>query len=150
MDARGAARLRAGLGFGLDYTPGGARPLAAGWGNASRPRAMGDVTPQCRRPGVKKPPLRDATAGPPRACSGGMQATLLLPPPPLVPGLGPLARAALFLDFDGTLVEIAATPDAVRVPPGLPGLLARLAAGLGGALAVVSGRPLADLDHFLP
>jgi trehalose 6-phosphate phosphatase len=47
-------------------------------------------------------------------------------------------------------VEIAARPDAVMVPPELPGVLARLASALDGALAVVSGRPLVDLDHFLP
>lgn len=79
-----------------------------------------------------------------------MPDTLILPPPPRVPGLGPIATAALFLDFDGTLVEIAPTPDAVAVPDHLPGLLQQLAEGLGGALAVVSGRALADLDHFLP
>ncbi|PWS38079.1 trehalose-phosphatase [Falsiroseomonas bella] len=61
-----------------------------------------------------------------------------------------LDRAALFLDFDGTLVEIAPRPDAVVVPPALPGLLRRLAARLEGALAIVSGRPLAELDSFLP
>jgi trehalose 6-phosphate phosphatase len=60
------------------------------------------------------------------------------------------AQAALFLDFDGTLVEIAERPDAVVVPPDLPGLLERLSAQLGGALAIVSGRPLLELDHFLP
>ena len=65
--------------------------------------------------------------------------------PPIAP-----ETAALFLDFDGTLVEIAARPDAVRVPPGLPGLLARLAARLGGALAIVSGRTLAELEVLLP
>lgn len=58
--------------------------------------------------------------------------------------------AALFLDFDGTLVEIAARPDAIAVPAGLPALLARLADRLDGALAVVSGRPLAELDQHLP
>ncbi|MDO9709520.1 trehalose-phosphatase [Paracraurococcus lichenis] len=79
-----------------------------------------------------------------------MPGTFLLPPPPGVPGAGPLGGAALLLDFDGTLVEIAPTPDAVRVPPHLPGLLRRLADELSGALAVVSGRPLRDLDHFLP
>lgn len=60
-----------------------------------------------------------------------------------------MRRGALFLDFDGTLVEIAATPDAVRVDPALPGLLAALLARLGGALALVSGRPLEALDALL-
>jgi trehalose 6-phosphate phosphatase len=59
-------------------------------------------------------------------------------------------RAALFLDFDGTLVEIAPTPEAVEVPPSLPGLLLRLSQRLGGALAIVSGRPMAQLDLHLP
>lgn len=62
----------------------------------------------------------------------------------------PPERAALFLDFDGTLVEIAERPDAVIVPTELPPLLERLSAHLGGAVAVISGRPLAELDHFLP
>jgi trehalose 6-phosphate phosphatase len=57
---------------------------------------------------------------------------------------------ALFLDFDGTLVDIAERPEAIDVPPGLPGLLLRLSARLGGALAVVSGRPLGQLDEHLP
>jgi len=58
-------------------------------------------------------------------------------------------KAALFLDFDGTLVEIAATPEQVMVPPGLPDLLAQLYRQLGGALAIVSGRPLAQTDKLL-
>jgi trehalose 6-phosphate phosphatase len=66
-------------------------------------------------------------------------------PSPIAPD-----HMALFLDFDGTLVEIAPTPDRVVVPPWLPGLLQRLAARLGGALAVVSGRPLRQLDALLP
>lgn len=56
---------------------------------------------------------------------------------------------ALFLDFDGTLVEIVDRPDAVAVKPGVPETLARLSAALGGALAVVSGRPIAFLDAKL-
>jgi trehalose 6-phosphate phosphatase len=59
-------------------------------------------------------------------------------------------RAALFLDFDGTLVEIAPRPEAVTVPPSLPPLLERLSRRLDGALAVVSGRPVAQLDLHLP
>lgn len=79
-----------------------------------------------------------------------MAGPLVLPPPPLLPDLGAVSGAALFLDFDGTLVEIAARPDAVRVPDTLPRLLQRLATRLDGALAVISGRSLHDLDHFLP
>ncbi len=56
---------------------------------------------------------------------------------------------AFFLDFDGVLIDIAATPEGVVIPPELPGILTRLAARAGGALALVSGRPTASLDRFL-
>ncbi|WP_338144372.1 trehalose-phosphatase [Neoroseomonas marina] len=56
---------------------------------------------------------------------------------------------ALFLDLDGTLLDIAPRPDAVVVPSGLPCALARTAVRLGGALAVVSGRPRATVDSLL-
>ena len=56
---------------------------------------------------------------------------------------------ALFLDFDGTLVDIVERPDAVVVEPGLPGLLHHLRGRLGGALALISGRPIAFLDERL-
>lgn len=56
---------------------------------------------------------------------------------------------ALFLDFDGTLVDLAASPDAVMVAPGLAQLLAAVAAQLDGRLAIVSGRPVAQIDTML-
>ncbi len=56
--------------------------------------------------------------------------------------------AALFLDVDGTLLEIAARSDLVQVPPELPALLGNLCAERGGALALISGRPLAELDQL--
>lgn len=58
-------------------------------------------------------------------------------------------RLALFLDVDGTLLEIAPTPDAVSVPAGLVPLLIDLCHRLDGALALLSGRPLAQLDTLL-
>ena len=64
------------------------------------------------------------------------------------PALPDPAQCALFLDFDGVLVEIAPRPEAVNVAPYLPELLRRLATRLGGRLALVSGRPVAEIDDF--
>jgi trehalose 6-phosphate phosphatase len=69
----------------------------------------------------------------------------LKPPPP-----GLLEGAALFLDFDGTLVDLAETPDSIRVSPDLGPLLERLRRRLDGRLAIVSGRSLADLERHVP
>lgn len=64
-----------------------------------------------------------------------------LPAPPL-----PEPDWALFLDVDGCLLDIAERPDEVVVEDGLTETLACLRTRLGGALALVSGRPLAQLD----
>jgi len=58
-------------------------------------------------------------------------------------------RRALFLDVDGTLLDIAPTPDQVVVPPGLVELLERVCVGLDGAFAILTGRQLSEIDELL-
>ncbi len=57
--------------------------------------------------------------------------------------------AILFLDFDGTLVDIADAPDAIVVDTALVDLLASLATRFTARLAVVSGRSIAQLDGLI-
>jgi trehalose 6-phosphate phosphatase len=59
-----------------------------------------------------------------------------------------LRVSAFLLDVDGTLIDIAATPREVRVPSSLRRTLARLVARTDGAVALVSGRSIADLDRL--
>ncbi len=59
-----------------------------------------------------------------------------------------LHEVAILLDVDGTILDIAATPDAVKAPASLRRTLARLLELTGGATALVSGRPLDSLDHI--
>lgn len=66
-----------------------------------------------------------------------------------IPAFLSLINTAFFFDFDGTLVELAARPDAIHVPPPLPGLLDELHRLSQGAVAIVSGRAIADLDTYL-
>lgn len=68
-----------------------------------------------------------------------------LPPPPRADAM----TLALFVDVDGTLLDIAARPDTVVVDAWLPSTLRRLKARLDGALAPISGRPLHDIDGLL-
>lgn len=67
------------------------------------------------------------------------------PAPPLLP----LHETALFLDFDGTIAPIAPTPDSVTVAPEMAQAVGRLRERLGDALAIVSGRPIVELDRLL-
>lgn len=81
-------------------------------------------------------PNTDGAAAPAEARSG-------LPPPPAI-----LTRPALFLDMDGVLAPLAATPDAVVPDARRTAVLLRLAERLGGRVAIISGRTLAEIDRI--
>jgi len=99
------------------------------------PKSLAHERQTCR-PGKSRSPRRGAHAGFPR---------------PLAPGRyrPPFARSALLLDIDGTLLDFAPTPESVVVPPGLLDSLNRIKAALGGALGVISGREIAQVDRLL-
>jgi trehalose 6-phosphate phosphatase len=64
-------------------------------------------------------------------------------------GMPPYSRDwALFLDIDGTLLDIADNPDAVRPGPEQVEVVAKLFHAAGGALALISGRPIAGIDKL--
>jgi trehalose 6-phosphate phosphatase len=67
-----------------------------------------------------------------------------------VPGaiLPHLDKCALLFDIDGTLIDLAPTPDGIFIPPELPGQLAALWRRTSGALALVSGRMISDIDQI--
>ena len=58
------------------------------------------------------------------------------------------APLALFLDVDGTLLDLAARPDDVVTPAGLVTTLAGAERKLAGALALISGRSIDDVDRL--
>jgi trehalose 6-phosphate phosphatase len=66
-----------------------------------------------------------------------------------LPEIRNATRYALFFDFDGTLADIAPRPDEVQVPDETRATLRRLSIALGGAVAVISGREIASVDHYL-
>ena len=66
-----------------------------------------------------------------------------------LPELSAAHRYALFLDFDGTLVDIASRPADVQFRQATRSALMKLDAALGQALAVITGRDIAEIDHYL-
>ncbi len=68
---------------------------------------------------------------------------------PAAPAWAELTRTptALFLDVDGTLLEFESHPELVRASEGLLTLLTSVSTALGGAVALISGRPLEDIDR---
>ncbi|MGI9377127.1 MAG: trehalose-phosphatase [Tsuneonella suprasediminis] len=69
--------------------------------------------------------------------------------PPAIDAIAGGKPLALFLDFDGTLVELAATPDGIEVESGLFDRLHALFDRLDGKLALISGRALDNLEMHL-
>jgi trehalose 6-phosphate phosphatase len=63
--------------------------------------------------------------------------------------LPPFRSTALLLDLDGTLLDMAPTPDLVVVPPGLTDTLRAIRGQLDDGLAVVTGRPIETIDLLL-
>ena len=59
-----------------------------------------------------------------------------------------LASTALLLDVDGTIIDIGPSPFEVHVPDALCRSLERLRERMGGALALVTGRPIRDIDKL--
>lgn len=82
------------------------------------------------------------TGAPPRADVPLVTAPI---PRDLIP---PFDQCAFLLDIDGTLLDMAAKPRDVIVPPGLKETLTELLARTGGALAMVSGRSMEDIDFI--
>jgi trehalose 6-phosphate phosphatase len=65
--------------------------------------------------------------------------------------LGDFDRWAIFLDIDGTLIDLAPSPDEIVVPADLPAKLDAVSRNFGGALALVTGRALPYADRlFVP
>ena len=62
----------------------------------------------------------------------------------------PVTGVAYFLDIDGTLVDLADTPRAVTLHPALPDLVEALYQSSGGAVALITGRSIADADRLFP
>ncbi len=69
-----------------------------------------------------------------------------LPPPPSLSALCAEGPVAVFLDFDGTLVDIAPTPDSIDVPATLAASLRDLSQRLEGRFALISGRAISDIE----
>ncbi|MBK1695692.1 trehalose-phosphatase [Rhodovibrio salinarum] len=83
-------------------------------------------------------------SGRPISCAAGFKAA----PDPLDPATDDPASWALFLDVDGTLLRFRGRPEDVHLHASLRAILADLYAALGQAVALVSGRTLADLDRI--
>src|SRR5438094_38838 len=130
-------------------TPAGLQRLPVGGADADRRRRHAAPRPApgacdrrrraeaARRSGA--PPVISLDDGPPAA--ERRRATALPAPRP---------EWAYFFDIDGTLVDLADSPRAVRLDAVLRQLVERLYHATGGAVALISGRAIADVDDLFP
>lgn len=96
-------------------------------------------------PVIRAHPDVDAPQAP--FMSAPMDSAADLSAPPALADLSREAPVALFLDFDGTLIELAETPEGIVVPQDLATRLVRLSKRLEGRLALVSGRAVANVEE---
>src|SRR5690606_40541517 len=94
-------------------------------------------------PSIEIPRRRDRELSPRRRASRSGCARMTGPLPPWPD------RPALFLDFDGTLLELAPEPHLVRPSPELTALLPALRPATDDAVALVSGRRIEEIDRIL-
>lgn len=135
---------------GRDHPPGphhvargapGAMARTARCRAATGYRLVARMLPQgpAKRPATRRVTMNELT---PRRATGAAK-------PPDGIGLD-IRNRALFLDFDGTLAAIQDDPDTVALPVGGSEVLVRLSAAMNGALAIVSGRDMRDLERRIP
>lgn len=98
---------------------------------------------------LRAEPQRDVSSSKAEGSSPSLNEQPEVPIHLQTPPLSLLAGASLFLDFDGTLVELASTPDGVRVEDEVKSVLRQLQEKLSGRLALLSGRALADVRGYL-
>jgi trehalose 6-phosphate phosphatase len=103
--------------------------------------ALSDANPADANPAVSSPAV--SGSDPTSQLAGDMKASFSAEAM-----LAKLDRTAIFLDVDGTLLDLAPTPLEVSVPARLRHALAALKARLGGAIAFISGRPIAEIDRI--
>lgn len=78
-----------------------------------------------------------------------MASSETLPAPPSLAELAEAGAVALFLDFDGTLVDLAPTPDSISPVADLSRRLGNLTKRLQGRVALISGRAIADIERHI-
>lgn len=115
--------------------------------SGARARPMQPIRPTCRR---CPPAILPLTFGAIRRISKGMDHSPATKTPTAPPTGIDWTRHAAFLDFDGTLSPIVDQPDQARLADGVPDLLKRLSDMTGGAVAIVTGRAIADIAPKLP